>query len=173
VTGTPAAVALRGAKPADAEPLARCQLACWREAYAGLVEPARLDAVLAAVDQRIAGWRQILAADHGTVLAEDQGELLGFASAGPGRDPDLDLTTELYAIYARRSSWGRGVGHRLLTAAVGDADSFLWVFRDNLRARDFYTRHGYRPDGSAKDEPHFGGLEIRMVRRGGTASPAR
>jgi GNAT superfamily N-acetyltransferase len=159
-------VVIRAARPADAEPLAQCQLACWRETYTGMVDPDRLSAALAGVAQRTARWRQDLAGDHGTLLADDSGEVVGFAAAGPGREEDLDLTAQLYAIYTRQAYWGQGVGHRLMTAAVGDEDSFLWVFRDNARARDFYTRHGYRPDGAEKLEEYLGGVEIRMVRRG-------
>jgi GNAT superfamily N-acetyltransferase len=135
-------VLVRAARPEDAGPLALCHLACWREAYTGMVDPDPLATAVAAVDRRTAGWRQILAGNHGTLVAEDDGELVGFAAAGPGRDEDLDLTTELYALYGRRAYWGQGLGHRLVTAVLGDADSFLWVFRDNARARDFYARHG-------------------------------
>ena len=156
---------IRPARPADAGPLALCHLACWREAYTGMVGPDRLSPALAAVDQRTARWRRILAGEHGTLVAEQDGDIVGFASVGPGRDEDLDLGSELYALYVRQAHWGRGVGHRLITAAVGDEDGFLWVLRDNARARAFYARHGYRPDGTEKLEEHFGGVEIRMVRR--------
>ena len=158
---------IRAAVPADAEPLTRCHLACWREAYSELVDPHRLESALAAVDERTARWRRILAGDHGTCVAEHLGRIVGFAAAGPGRDDDLDLATDLYALYTRQAYWGHGLGRRLLTAAVGNADSFSWVFRDNLRARAFYARNGYRPDGAEKREEQLGGIEIRMVRRAG------
>ena len=162
----PDGVVIRTARAEDAGPLALCHLACWREAYTGMVDPDRLGALLAAVDARTERWRSILGGDHGTLLAEDRGEVVGFVSVGPARDEELDLTTELYAIYGRQAYWGRGLGHRLIMAALGDADSFLWVFRENARARGFYARHGYRPDGVEKVEEHLGGVEIRMVRRG-------
>jgi len=161
-----ASVALRPATVADAESLARCHLACWREAYTGMVDPARLAQALGEVAARIERWRSILATAPGTLLAVEGDRLVGFAAAGPNRDPDVDLSTELYALYARRAHWGRGVGHRLLQATVGEEDSLLWVFRDNLRARRFYLAHGYRPDGTEKLEERLGGVEIRMVRRG-------
>jgi GNAT superfamily N-acetyltransferase len=166
VSQGPDEVVIRAARREDARPLALCHLACWREAYTGMVDPDRLGAALEAVDARTERWRQILAGHHGTLLAQDRGAVVGFASVGPGRDEDLQPTTELYAIYGRQAYWGRGVGHQLITAALGDVDSFAWVFRDNARARGFYARHGFRPDGSEKLEEHFGGVEIRMVRRG-------
>ena len=40
----------------------------------------------------------------------------------------------------------------------------LQVFRDNARARRFYARNGFVPDGTEAEEPHWGGVEIGMVR---------
>jgi RimJ/RimL family protein N-acetyltransferase len=47
---------------------------------------------------------------------------------------------------------------------LGGREAFLWVFRDNARARAFYLRNGFRPDGAERVEPFFGPIEIRMVR---------
>ena len=56
------------------------------------------------------------------------------------------------------------LGQRLLDAALGDEPATLRVFRDNARARRFYARNGFVPDGYEGEEPHFGGVEIGMVR---------
>ena len=45
----------------------------------------------------------------------------------------------------------------------------LWVLRGNDKAETFYRRHGFRPDGTEAPEPHFGGVELRMVRDALTA----
>lgn len=92
--------------------------------------------------------------------------MTGFAAAGRGRDVDLDIGTQLYALYVRQIWWGSGLGHRLLQAVLGEEDAYLWVFRDNPRARRCYARHRFVPDGIQKVNDRFGGLEIRMVRRG-------
>ena len=157
-------VEIRQARPADAASLGRCHLECWREAYTGLVDGPGFRAALTRVDERVERWRQILDGQHGTVVAVVEGTVVGFSSVGPQRDEDLELALELYALYVRRARWGTGLGHRLLEAAVGDAASSLWVFRDNARARTFYARHGYRPDGAEKVEDYFGGVEVRLVR---------
>jgi GNAT superfamily N-acetyltransferase len=164
----PALEQIRPARLDDAEPLGRCHLECWRETYTAMVDGAALAAALGAFDQRVDRWRQILAGPHGTVLAVAGNEVVGFASTGPPRDDDLDpdVTVELYALYVLRARWGTGLGHRLLAATVADAASSLWVLRDNVRARGFYARHGYRPDGREERDELFGGLEIRMVRSG-------
>ena len=78
------------------------------------------------------------------------------------RRRDIDL--ELYALYVRASQYGAGVGHRLIEAAIGDVPAYLWVFEANDRARGFYARHGFEPDGSRKPEPSFGEPEVRLRR---------
>ena len=85
-----------------------------------------------------------MVAGEGAGDAADE-QVVGFASAGPQRDEDVDLPRELYALYVRRARWGTGLGHRLLQTVVGDDPCSLWVFRDNARARGFYARHGFQP----------------------------
>jgi GNAT superfamily N-acetyltransferase len=159
-------VVLRDAEPADAEPLARCHLACWRETYTGVVDPAPLQAALANPEARTERWQRILSGPHGTLVAVDDGEIIGFASTGPVQDEDADVPLELYALYARQAWWGRGLGHRLLTAALGERGCSLWVLRDNPRARRCYERNGFVPDGTEKLDDYFHAPEIRMVRPG-------
>ncbi|MBP2415666.1 GNAT family N-acetyltransferase [Microlunatus capsulatus] len=175
------AAVVRPARPDDAGALGRCHLACWDEAYTGLVDGPGFRAALTRVDERVERWRRVLAGPHGTVVAVVAGEgagdaadeqVVGFASAGPQRDEDVDLPRELYALYVRRARWGTGLGHRLLQTVVGDDPCSLWVFRDNARARGFYARHGFQPDGAAKVEPFFGGAEVRLVRRAGPPATA-
>lgn len=164
MTVAPDPVVIREAVPADAEALGRCHLACWREAYTGMVPQDRLEVAVAAVDERIDRWRGILAEFPGRLLADRAGEVVGFAAAGTSRDGDPGPELELYALYVRQACWSTGLGHRLLTAALADAPASLWVFRDNLRARRFYAQHGFVPDGQEKPEPSFDRPEIRMVR---------
>ena len=59
---------------------------------------------------------------------------------------------------------GTGLAQRLYNEAVGNRAAYLWVMRDNARARAFYARNGFLPDGAAKIDPDFGVPIIRMVR---------
>ena len=155
---------IRLAEPADAEGGAALHLACWREAYAGIMEPQRLAEITGDLDGTVEHWRTMIRLTR-RWLAEQDGELVGFAAAGPNDETDLDVTWKLYAIYVRMAYWGTGLGHRLMTQAIGHDDAALWVFRDNVRARDFYARQGFAADGREQVEPEFGAAEIRMVRR--------
>jgi GNAT superfamily N-acetyltransferase len=85
------------------------------------------------------------------VVAEDAGRIVGFVAFD---------RRQLHALYVLSAYWGQGVGRRLL-AAAGPVQE-LWVLRDNARARRFYERHGWRPDGAAAAP--FGPVELRYRR---------
>ena len=44
------------------------------------------------------------------------------------------------------------------------------MLRDNARARGFYARNGFAPDGATKIDPDFAAPIIRMVRSRGPAA---
>ena len=157
---------IRAARVEDAEAAAACHIACWREAYAEIVDPTLLAERTSDLERRARRWRAGLEAGarRWLALTADRG-VVGFAARGPGRDADIDLSCELEAIYIRRAFWGSGLADRLLEVAVGAEPAYLWVFEANSRARRFYARHGFVPDGTANHDPLFDRTEIRMVRR--------
>lgn len=83
----------------------------------------------------------------------------GFVRPATGEAP-----AHLDALYVRRSHWGTGLGQRLLDDVLGTVPATLEVFRDDVRARRFYTRNGFVPDGTETTEPRLGSVEIGMVR---------
>lgn len=159
-------MSIRRGVPADAAEAAALHIACWREGYADIVPADVLARMTDDLETRIERWRGFLTDGPPRWLAiADDGEFVGFAAAGPGRDEDIDLDLELYAIYVLASQFGTGLGHRLIEAAIADEPAYLWVFEANARAQAFYAKHGFEPDGSRKPEPSFRELEIRMTRR--------
>lgn len=168
MTNPPAGVRLRPATPDDAAAGSALHRACWQEAYGPYAEPHLLaDAVADHADweQR---WHQQLTSGPPRQLAVHEGEggeeLLGFGVVGPGRDPDLAATDELYALYVRQSWWGTGLGQALLDAVLGLEPCTLWVLEDNSRARRFYERNGFVADGSRELYERLGTWEVRMLR---------
>lgn len=158
---------VRRAQPDDADAFAACHLACWRETYDVLWGPEKL----AGMDlTRMASRRrqdiEAEVADH--FLAEDDGEVIGIAIAGPSRNEDAVAPLELYAIYVRAAHQGSGVSNALLTASLADGPAQLWVYRDNPRASAFYVHHDFIPDGAERTDS-MGISEIRMVRRRSSA----
>lgn len=154
---------VRLARPQEADALVDLHLACWREAYADLLTPERIERPFADRAAAVAKRRRHLVdPSRATWVAEDDGGLVGFAVAGPARHHDAPTDLELHAIYARAAVWGAGVGRALLVAAVGDRPAYLWVLDGNERAIGFYRRQGFELDGATEVHPE--GLHRRMVR---------
>jgi GNAT superfamily N-acetyltransferase len=72
---------------------------------------------------------------------------------------------ELYAIYVDPGWWSAGAGRALLTAALnglratGFPDAVLWTLAGNTRARRFYERAGFTPDGTTSRLAGLGHVE--------------
>jgi GNAT superfamily N-acetyltransferase len=164
---------VRLAGPDDADDLARVHVRSWQAAYAGLVD----DDFLAGLDvaERRRRWRERLSdGDPGarTYVATAGSQIAGFASVGPARDEDLaDRSAgwaEVYALYVDPGRWRTGLGTALWGAvAAGWGEEVgavaLWVLRDNVRARAFYTARGLSPDG-ARRSIVIGDRELTEVR---------
>jgi RimJ/RimL family protein N-acetyltransferase len=153
-------VAVRRAEPGDAPALAEVHVRAWQEAYPGLVPQDYLDAL--SVAERTRQWSRMLAATDwprcGTfVLEDDTGVVTGFVHLRPSEDDDAgDDVGEVAALYLRAAAWGRGGGRALLASALAEfgraglTTATLWVLGTNDRARRFYERCGWEPDGAEK-----------------------
>jgi GNAT superfamily N-acetyltransferase len=154
---------IRRAHSDDVPAVAAFQTRLWAEAYRGLVPQSYLDRMTVA--EREVRWRKrVPSRRYRVLLAELEGRLVGVASARraqPAGLPRLELRT----LYVDAAVRGHGVAAALAEAAIGAADAFLWVFEENARARAFYAKHGFAPDGQRKLDPDTGVWEIRMVRR--------
>jgi GNAT superfamily N-acetyltransferase len=161
-----ATVVVRPVRDVDAEELGRVQAACWHETYDHLVSEAALTRLspkrMAELWVHYAGLGP--AYSHVAVLVD--GEIVGFAGAGPSRDPELPGVRELHFIYLRAEFQGQGLGQRLFDAVIQPGPAFLWVASDNPRAHRFYERNGFRLDGAEHTEPFLGEQihEVRFVR---------
>ena len=107
---------------------------------------------------------------HRFAVAADGHRIVGFTYLGPGEEPGV---VELSAIHVVADRIGTGVGRLLMIDALphlGD-HGVLWVLDGNERARRFYERGGWRPDGTTRDAPigtvitHQ--LRYSLVRKGG------
>ena len=97
------------------------------------------------------------------LVAEESGEIVGFAITRRSLDPDARTTTgELDMIFALPSVWGLGVGRILLTAAVDDlraqgfVEATLWTAEPNRRARRAYEAAGWAADGLRRPMDYLG-----------------
>src|SRR5687767_5447805 len=106
-------VTVRPARLADAPAMGRVHVRAWQAAYRGQMPEAYLDGLRA--EDRTAHWAGALRRDdlRGTILvAERDGEVIGFAVVGPAREPAG--AGELYAINLDPAHWGTGAGRALL-----------------------------------------------------------
>jgi Acetyltransferases len=148
----------------------------WQAAYRGLIPRHHLDGPDPV--RRRSRWAAEPAGDPwpraGTLVAELDDRIAGFATLCPTRDEDLAAESfgEIAAFHLAPDVWGRGVGRRLMAAAParlaegGYPRPALWVLDANRRARRFYEATGWRCDGTVKvDESRgFPLIEVRYRR---------
>lgn len=171
-------VTVRRATAADARAIATIRVASWRAAYDGLMPPVLLERL--DVDReahlRAVHWNERHADPRvADFVAYANGDAVGWAAVGPCRDDDGPHRGELYALYALPDRWSTGVGHALMGAAeqalrdARFAEASLWVLDGNARAAGFYERHGWREDGTVKDDERIvgstGAAPLRERRR--------
>jgi GNAT superfamily N-acetyltransferase len=130
---------IRIATPADLEAMLAVHTAA-RTAYylaGGLHEAELADPREQA--ERAAGWARAVAGDH--------------------RSAGMPADGELYQVHVAPGDWGTGVGASLHAAyvralrAAGLRQGTLYAWERNARARAFYARHGWRPDGRRRPGP--------------------
>jgi ribosomal protein S18 acetylase RimI-like enzyme len=134
-------------------------------------------------------WQKIIVAEAGERDAPGarvpaRPGIVGYASYGPevnvltepwphpltdaGRDGQ---TAELYALYVHPAWWSTGTGRALMDQVLGRVAGaayqviVLWVLLDNSRARRFYERAGFTPDGATNLLERLGGVREVRYRR--------
>jgi len=92
-------------------------------------------------------------------LAEREGEVVGFANAGPNTLPHPEARpthAELRRLYIAKSAQGRGLGRQLLETALAwmslNSSGPLWigVWSGNLKAQALYAAYGFTKAGEYK-----------------------
>jgi len=147
---------VRPAELADAAAIGETHAAAWTAAYDHIFDASFL---ARAADGRRVGWRQslpvLLVAPSVVLVAECDGQVVGFAHAGP--EPASPLAAEIFGFYVHPSLWGSGVADDLMThtcsiLADDRSEVVLWTFRDAGRARRFYEKAGFRTTGRTRAE---------------------
>ncbi len=165
---------IRRAGPDDALSIATVYVRSWQAAYPGLIPQTYLDAM--DVEERVGTWRDTLlgsAWPHTGVivllgpappLRSEEGPITGFVSFSPTGDLDhtgvddapAGVVGEIVTFYLDPSAFGSGGADLLMSAAfvalrgAHFSSATLWVLGTNARARRFYERRGWRPDGTTK-----------------------
>lgn len=164
---------IRPATAGDARAIAGVHINSLRHAYAGVVNDAHLAGLdVTAYTETWTARIQDTPPRTMILVAEVDGALTGFAMLGPGRDEDAEFGgLEIYFIFLEPDAWGHGVARELMRTVLAEAPDgttiTLWVLDANERARHFYRRHGFMPDGTERleqigDESY---LEVRYRKK--------
>ncbi|AQT81501.1 hypothetical protein B1R94_22965 [Mycolicibacterium litorale] len=162
-------IEVREATAADTMAVAEVHVRSWQQGYHGLIAQDYLDGLRA--QDRATRYRfdsMDLAGPY-TLVAVDHGMVHGHISIGRSRDDDLTDAGEVWALYVDPPHWGAGVGDALIATGcdrlrrAGYRRASLWVLADNLRARRFYERSGWRTDGVQRTDV-IGATEVHEVR---------
>jgi GNAT superfamily N-acetyltransferase len=168
-----AAVRVRPAVAEDVPRVAEVHVLGWQVGYRGLLPQRVLDGLRPA--QRVPRWTEtVRRADwpsRGTLVADEAGDVIGFADLRPTHNDDQDPAEvgEIASFYVLPDAWGHGVGRHLMAGSVdalraaGFASASLWVLDTNARAIRFYARSGWEPDGAVRGDV-VGDAEIQDVR---------
>jgi GNAT superfamily N-acetyltransferase len=123
------------------------------------VEPSLLDELLAMPDLTL-------------LMAEEDGEVRGYAGCGASRDDDTGPEVgEVRSLFVASASWRSGVGKALMAAALDDlrergcTEATVWSFAANDRANAFYEAQGFTRDGAERTEDRFADIPSVRYRR--------
>lgn len=161
----------RPAKITDAAALAKILCDSWRSAYKSILTPEELERNTD-LEARTTMFEKIQQSGNGNImLAYSNGNPCGMVSFGKSRNAELSDCAEIVAIYAAENYWGKGIGSQLMEIALSEIKKqgyksvLLWTFEANARARRFYEKHGFAPDGAVKDSGFGDAKEVRYRRK--------
>jgi phosphinothricin acetyltransferase len=118
-------------------------------------------------------WLQSIAGRYPAVVAQIDGEIIGWAGAGPYRDRDCYRGIGEFSMYVRRDWRRRGVGDLLLAGLISEAERLgLWkllsrIFLFNDTSRALCRKHGFREVGVYEKHARLDGewLDVVIVER--------
>ncbi|MCC7502923.1 MAG: GNAT family N-acetyltransferase [Flavobacteriales bacterium] len=139
-------MSLREATAADVPLIQGIARATWPISYAAMISPAQITYMLHLMYSTSALEDQLGPKGHRFLLAEQDGEVVGFA--GFEHSYRGTKRTRLHKLYALPQLQGAGVGSELLQAvatAAGKAGNTALELNVNKqnRAKSFYLRHGF------------------------------
>jgi ribosomal protein S18 acetylase RimI-like enzyme len=149
------------AQLADADALQTLHLLTWKATYRDHAAEPWYGEQLAAHGLR--DWQEIVrtqaAHGGGMLIAREPDAIIGFSQYGPAEDDGSGVIGHIHRLYVHPARQRTGVGRSLLAASVerlrqnGARAAALWVLESDQRARAFYERMGWKPDGARSAEP--------------------
>jgi ribosomal protein S18 acetylase RimI-like enzyme len=148
-------------EPADLPALAALAARTWSDAFGASVSPE--DEATELAERRSEAFLAMTSDERTTLVAEVEGELVGYVQVGDGR---------LHRLYVESALQGQGIGRRLLEAALrhprlaAATEVVLHVWEENERAVRLYESAGFERVGTTRFAVGAAELEdLVMVRR--------
>jgi len=124
-----------------------------------------------AADQQ--AWLRLIAGRYPAVVAQANGEIVGWAGAGPYRDRECYRGIGEFSMYVHRDWRRQGAGDLLLAGLIHEAERLgLWkllarVFLFNEPSRALCRKHGFREVGVYEKHARLDGrwLDVVIVER--------
>lgn len=148
-------IAIRSAHVADMAAVGEIVAESWRQTFQSLLPRDVLSSITPEA-QKARHERTFVRDEVHYHIASKAGEVIGFASWGPGRDPGFSMPYELYAIYLRPKSERQGIGRLLFESVIANITTlgcpgfYLTALAMNPN-RAFYARLG----GVEADAPNI------------------
>jgi L-amino acid N-acyltransferase YncA len=118
-------------------------------------------------------WLRSIAGRYPAVVAEAEGQIVGWAGAGPYRTRECYRGIGEFSAYVHREWRGRHIGDQLLPALIAEAERLgLWkllsrIFLFNEASRALCRKHGFREVGIYEKHGKLDGqwLDVVIVER--------
>ena len=118
-------------------------------------------------------WLLSLAGRYPMLVADVEGQVVGWAGAGPYRARECYRGIGEFSVYVRRDWRGRHVGDLLLPALIAESERLgLWkllsrIFLFNEASRALCRKHGFREVGMYEKHAKLDGrwLDVVIVER--------
>ena len=165
---------VRLAELKDISRVAEINIYGWRNAYRGIADDSFLFCKISvekSIDRLKREFNPKNSSSKLYVYEDDwDGIIKGMMRTGMCRDNDKSDGFELMAIYVEKAFERSGVGSKLINYFEKEAEKlgihelYIWVFQENRIARNFYERHGFKPDGKTQVHKDLKAPEMRYVK---------
>lgn len=140
---------IRQAHLSDAQALSHLLAKVWRVAYQGIFPQHFLDNIQE--EDWVAGFQQSLNNPDVQIFVVEEGkQLVGMIAFGKGRNSELDIENEIYALNVLPEFQQQKIGSTLMQLAfakMADKPVYLKVAVENELAQRFYLKHGFQNRG--------------------------
>jgi len=155
----------REATVEDAAGIATVEVLSQQIAYRHFLPAAHLDNM--SVSDRTQVWCGFIQSDDPIqlIVAAHDERVIGWMRIGKYSNPEIGYIFDLFVL---PDYWGKGIGEGLMSEAHqvfkdnGHKGALLYVFEANMRARRFYERVGWSPDGRVYDK-EISGVPVRFL----------